>query len=91
MEQSMMSLKTRVSRIYSDHPNQVQVFATEGLDEVGRFAMALMLESLDAMPVAKAFNTAELFFKEARERGHVIKIPDLNEVNTEFDAKSNRP
>lgn len=37
--------------------------------------------------VARAFDTAEAFFALAAERGHIVAVPDLNELNAERDAE----
>lgn len=37
--------------------------------------------------VERAFNIAEAFWDEAARRGHVVALPDLNEINADADAR----
>lgn len=37
--------------------------------------------------VTRAFDIAERFWAMARARGHVVVVPDLGEINAEYDAK----
>lgn len=56
----------------------------DGEDSAGRAKMAL--PSVREV-VERAFDMAEGFMSEAKRRGHLVEIPDLNEVNAENDEK----
>jgi len=55
-----------------------------GEDSAGR-------QALDLQPpvdlVKRAFDIAELAYEECNARGHLLDLPDLNEVNAANDAK----
>jgi len=56
----------------------------DGYDESGRQKLRMLSP---AEMVSRAFDTAACAFQEARQRGLVATVPDLNEVNAEKDAK----
>lgn len=56
----------------------------DGEDSAGRQKMRL---PTPAELVFRAMTMAETFFIHAKERGHVITVPDLNAINEEFDEK----
>lgn len=54
----------------------------DGEDSAGR--QKLRLPSADEV-VTRAFDIAEKSFQVARARGHMVTLPDLNEINAEND------
>jgi hypothetical protein len=81
----------------TETPDQVAAFAMDlikmhanvaakddGEDSQGRARLALQTpEEL----VARSFKIAQLAFDTARERGLMVELPDLNEVNRERDER----
>lgn len=56
----------------------------DGEDSQGRSKFRLQrVEEL----VTRSFDIAERAFAVARERGHMIALPDLNEINVQYDAE----
>ena len=55
----------------------------EGEDSAGRTTLRLMDPG---EIVSRAFDIARLAMREARSRGLVLTVPDLNEINAERDA-----
>jgi len=55
-----------------------------GEDSAGRAKTSLM-SSVET--VRRAFDIAEEAYRVARERGLLLQLPDLNEINAEVDAK----
>jgi hypothetical protein len=90
---SYMSRKARLvtSKQYLDDMTKVEIVATEGLDEVGEFAAVLLKQMAGSVgvpnkrDVVSAFDVSEEFYQIARERGHVMKLPDITESD---EAKS---
>lgn len=56
----------------------------DGEDTAGR-AKALLPSNSEL--VERALDIAALFYAEARTRGHVVTLPDLNEINEGLDKK----
>ena len=56
----------------------------DGEDTAGR-AKARMLTPVET--VARAFDLAAESFRVMRERGMLVQLPDLNEINAEQDAE----
>lgn len=56
----------------------------DGEDSAGR-AKARLLTPTEA--VARAFDLAAEAFRVMRERGMLVQLPDLNEVNADVDAE----
>lgn len=82
---------------YTEAPDQIAQFAMEllrshanvaghqdGEDSTGR--AKLRLQAVDEL-VTRSFDIAELAFKVAAERGHIVTCPDLNEINADYDAE----
>ena len=82
---------------FTERPNQVGHYALElikqhanvaghqdGEDSTGR--AKLRLQAVDEL-VTRSFDIAELAYKVARERGHMVDLPDLNEVNADVDRE----
>lgn len=56
----------------------------DGEDASGRQKMRMATPSELAR---RAFDIAEETWREARARGHLVALPDLNAINAEYDAK----
>lgn len=82
----------------TEHPDQTASLAmnfverwgmvcgeVDGEDSAGR--QKLRLSTPDEL-VTRAFVIAEKLMAAARERGHMITLPDLNEINKEVDEKN---
>lgn len=85
---------------YPEQPDQVAHLATtlierwglvtgreDGEDSAGR--QKLRRERPEEI-VERAFDIAEEVFRVARARGHLVAMPDLNELNAELDAESDK-
>lgn len=59
--------------------------APDGEDSAGRAKMRLLTP--DEL-VERSVLIAERFFETMRARGYLVAVPDLNEVNVEYDAKA---
>lgn len=57
---------------------------TDGEDSAGR---ARVRPPTPDELVARAFDIAERFWATARARGHAVAVPDIGELNAEYDAK----
>lgn len=55
----------------------------DGEDSAGRAKLALISPQ---EAVRRAFDLAQEAFRVARERGLMVQLPDLNEINAEHDA-----
>lgn len=86
-----------VQTYVTELPDEVAQFAMElirahanvagiqdGEDSCGRAKLSLQTpEDL----VERSFKIAELAYGAARARGHMVPLPDLNEINAELDAE----
>lgn len=59
--------------------------APDGEDSAGR-AKARLLTPEEL--VDRAIGVSERFYEVMRARGHLVDLPDLNEINDAYDAKS---
>ncbi len=64
------------------HPNTAAI--QDGEDGKGR--AKLRLQTVDEL-VTRSFDIAEKAYAMAAARGHVVQLPDLNEINAKTDAK----
>lgn len=90
----------RVGTYVTEMPNEEAQMAFNFLQHWGMVAAKNTGEDtsgrskIDVLPVdetvARAFDMAELAYSEARRRGHMIEVPDLNEINEKFDAKTRK-
>ena len=82
---------------FTEVPNQVARFAMELIDKHANVAgqedgedsqgrAKLRLQKVDEL-VTRSFDIAERAFAMTRERGHMVNLPDLNEINADFDAE----
>jgi hypothetical protein len=82
---------------HTEHPNEVATYAMmlidkhamvaalpDGEDSAGR--MKLRIQTPKEL-VDRSFAIAELAYTTARLRNHMIDVPDLKELNAEYDAK----
>lgn len=89
-------LESEVRLYKTEVPNEVFTFAMlliekhamvagieDGEDSAGR--AKARIQSPEEL-VARSFKIAELAYNVARERGHIVALPDLNEINAEHDA-----
>lgn len=87
----------QVGLFATEMPDQVMSFAMDlcrhvgvimgtdgGVDNAGRQKVA----PLPAEECAtRCLDIAEAMYKLGKERGHLVVVPDLNEINAEYDAK----
>lgn len=82
---------------HTEHPDVVASFAMniiekhamvaadgDGEDSSGR--AKLRLQTPEEL-VERSFRIAELTMEKARSTGHMVALPDLNEINADVDAK----
>lgn len=97
IEREKYGHEKQVRIFHTEMPNAVAQFAMQLMEKFGTVAaipdgedtggrQRCRLQTPEEL-VTRSFEISEFAFAQARSRGHMVQVPDLNEINKEWDEK----